>query len=537
MNMRKMISVLCILTLLSTCMGLGYADNTGAPYEKTVSTIEVKPIADMKLNVDKAVTYGLEHNTNIQTLEKEIEMAILSKETAEESVKKFEDNYKALATGQAKLATEKGKLESGIKYANKAQTAIDKGMIPDAETMFFLKASVDESLIAAPSNPELLAAKGLLAMLTSNVAIPSPAVKVGLQSLLNDIRKNIDLGLIAFSEGNTLLKSSQDAMKYTLQTTSQKLGAKINYNGLITLSDDDATELMISMAGVNLDVTKYAKGIYRNQIAMLIQKNYYDALQAEKILELRSKAMDRGEKQFSFVTLSYENGMKARDDMLLSKMYYDGTVIAYELAKAQYENAVLELKKNMNIDLEIKLTLEDNMIENVEFGTLEYGLKSGMKNRLEVQKNLGQLMIYKLNEEILGTLYMYRDENKITGEARLLREASEIDLEKNLKFIETEISQSYVLMTATGEMLRSSKELIHDAQEVVQIADLKYQQGFGAENSLLKQMNLESSSGTIIELIAAEENLVKVQAQVAQIRYSYTMAKVKYLNDAGILTY
>lgn len=86
-------------------------------------------------------------------------------------------------------------------------------------------------------------------------------------------------------------------------------------------------------------------------------------------------------------------------------------------------------------------------------------------------------------------------------------------------------------------MLDVSTDLIKDAEEVVSIAQLKYDQGFGAENSLLKQMNLETSSGTMIELIAAQENLANIESKVAQIRYNHTMAKVKYLNDAGILVY
>ncbi len=69
------------------------------------------------------------------------------------------------------------------------------------------------------------------------------------------------------------------------------------------------------------------------------------------------------------------------------------------------------------------------------------------------------------------------------------------------------------------------------------IAELKYEQGLGAENSLLQKMNLESSTGTIVELIAAQENLVEMEANVAQIKYNNIMAKVKYLNDSGILVY
>ena len=72
-------------------------------------------------------------------------------------------------------------------------------------------------------------------------------------------------------------------------------------------------------------------------------------------------------------------------------------------------------------------------------------------------------------------------------------------------------------MVAAGKMLESSGELINNAEEVVRIARLKYEQGFGAENALLKQLNLQESSGTMAELIAAQEKLAEVEAQVAQI--------------------
>jgi len=292
---------------------------------------------------------------------------------------------------------------------------------------------------------------------------------------------------------------------------------------------------MVTMAGVNLDVTRYAKEIYKNQIAMLIQKNYYDALYAEKIYFLKKTAMERGLKQYDMAKLSYENGMKAKDDMLLGKMYYDGTVIALNLAEANYKNALYELKKNMNLDMNTEITLTDSMQKDVTAESLEEGLKSGLTNRIEIQQILGQLTIYQLNEELLNSRAEYRNNSRALTEARLLKKGAEIELERTKTNLKSEISQSYETMVAAGKMLESSGELINNAEEVVRIARLKYEQGFGAENALLKQLNLQESSGTMAELIAAQEKLAEVEAQVAQIRYSYTMARIKYKNDSGIL--
>jgi cysteinyl-tRNA synthetase len=168
---------------------------------------------------------------------------------------------------------------------------------------------------------------------------------------------------------------------------------------------------------------------------------------------------------------------------------------------------------------------------------LEDGLKSGITNRLEIQQALGQLAIYELNEDILKKMGKYGKNTYPMKEARLLREGAELQLEKTKTQVRAEINQSYETMVAAGEMLQASKELIENAEGVVTIAQLKYEQGFGAENALLKQMNLQDSAGTIIELIAAQEKLSEVESQVAQITYSYTLAKLKYLNDSGVLTY
>jgi outer membrane protein TolC len=357
-----------------------------------------------------------------------------------------------------------------------------------------------------------------------------------IESMLDENQDTIDEYTTAMDEAKVTLDYNQDLFDSVLDGVADSIDTKINYSSVVQLETDDAVDLMINMADVNLDVTRYAKGIYKNQIAMLIQKNYYDALYAEKMVELKKVAMKRGEEQYNMVKLSYENGMKAKDDLLLAKMYYDSTKISLRLAQATYNNAIYELKENMNIDMGTEIVLVDTMIEEVTKLSLEDGLKSGMTNRIEMQMVLGQWMIYVLNEEILSSKE-YKYEQASIDESVLLREGAEFKLEQIKKTIESEICQSYENLDATEYMIEVSTDLITDAEEVVSIAQLKYEQGFGAENSLLKQMNLETSSGTMIELIAAQENRADIEAKVAQIRYNHTMAKVKYMNDAGILVY
>lgn len=496
--------------------------------EDSSITEKVKPLA---LTQESAVKYGLEHNQSIEILENKIQLALVASQNAKTNSRDLRDAKDLLQDAENELFDKQKELGEGIDALSYAKSLLEDGRTPEDITL-------EDYNIVIP------AGSNILDYLTDVCQIPidtaegiATLIEKGIEDKLNSNQEKIDYSISALEEAETTLEIKQEEFKAILEDTSESIDTKINYGSIISLDADDASKLILKMAGVNLDVTKYAKDIYKNQIAMLIQKNYYDALYAEKLYDLKKIAMERGEKQYNTIKLSYENGMKAKDDLLLSKMYYDSTIISCRLAEATYKNALFELKENMNIDMNTEIILEDSMLEEVTEENLEDGLNSGLKNRIEIRQCLGQLVIYELNESILNSRAEYRSYTNGLKEAKLLREGAELQLDKTKQSIESEIQQSYETMVAAGEMLEASNELVKNAEEVVGIAKLKYEQGFGAENTLLKQMNLQESSGTIIELIAAQEKLSEIEAQVSQIRYGYTMAKIKYLNDSGILTY
>lgn len=495
----------------------------------------------LNLTVEKAIKYGLEYNTSIKLLDNKIELAEVTIGSSKNNKEDLEEAQEALDQAEDELRDKKKQLESAQEDLNTAKSLLSAGITPVSVPLTDSSGSpmTDENgnLIVIQAGTNIVDFLVSIGIAQQDAESLSNLIATNIENTLNSNQDSIDENNVKIDEAETTLALAKEEFRTILQDTSEKLGTKINYNSIVELDADSAGELMVSMAGVNLDITRYAKNIYRNQIALLIQKNYYDALYAEKVLRLKEKAKERGEKQYNMVKLSYENGMKAKDDLLLAKMYYDSTVIAYRYAKASYNSGIYELKKNMNLNMDQEIELEDSIINEVTPENKEAGIKSGLTNRLEIQQALGQLIIYELNEEILTKLGRYGKNSYPMKEAVLLREGAQLQLEKLKTQIIAEINQSYETMIAAGDMLQSSKELISDAEDVVSIAQLKYEQGFGYENALLKQMNLQESSGTILELIAAQEKLSDIEAQVAQIKYSYTLAKLKYYNDSGIQIY
>lgn len=536
MNIKKIAACVCAAAIILSSISPVYGkDILAVPYklpsEMADKKDENKDISPMVLTADAAVKFGLEHNKSIELLDNKIRLAMVASQNASKNSEDLKDAKKLLNDASNQLFDKRKQLGEGQEQVDNAKDLLSKGIAPMALTVPI--PGVGEVSVQTGANIlDTLIAAGVPSAIADSVVskvVDEARTQLGLK------QDSIDEGRTAINEAEKTLELKQEQFKEVMKDTSEKVGTKIDFNTVINLDANDAGKLMVTMAGVNLDVTRYAKEIYKNQIAMLIQKNYYDTLYAEKVYFLKKTVMERGLKQYDMVKLSYENGMKAKDDMLLGKMYYDGTVIALNLAEANYKNALYELKKNMNLDMDAEITLTDSMQKDVTAESLEEGLKSGLTNRIEIQQLLGQLTIYQLNEELLNSRAEYRNNSRALTEGRLLKKGAEIELEKTKTNLKSEISQSYETMVAAGKMLESSGELINNAEEVVRIARLKYEQGFGAENALLKQLNLQESSGTMAELIAAQEKLAEVEAQVAQIRYSYTMARIKYQNDSGIL--
>ncbi len=481
--------------------------------EESSDEAEVLPV---KLTVDQAVEYGLKNSPSIGMLDNAIDLAVVNVSYSEEKSDDLEDAKEKLNKAENDLFDLRIALDKNQEELDTAYSYLSNGISPVNITYKDIGMTREGLILTVGDDIEKTFYDMFISQNYSEneakdkAAYYSDLVSKKIKAQLDENQNTIDEYNIAMDEAQETLDYNKDLFELVLDDVADKLDSKINYSSVVQLDTDDAVDLMITMSNVNLDVTRYAKEIYRNQIAMLIQKNYYDALYAEKMVDLKKVVMERGEKQYNLTKLSYENGMKAKDDMLLSKMYYDGTKVEYRLAQSTYNKGICELKKNMNYDIDTEIKLVEPAVEESSVVSLEEALKSGKKNRLEMQIALGQWMIYKLNEDILNSSQIYKYEEDSLDEARLLREGSELELQKIKKTIECEIYQSYEDFQATKDMLDVTSNLVQDAEEALTIAELKYEQGLGAENSLLQKMNLESSTGTIVEVIAAQENLAEI---------------------------
>jgi outer membrane protein TolC len=463
----------------------------------------------MKLTIEDAVKKGIENSISLKQVQNQMDISDLTLDRAKYQSKKLKDADKSISRGRSQLSEAQSSVENleGLLEGNVANQdiALSNGLVIKAgQTLEDVKKlyNLDDNTLNA--------------------------LKTQFQAQIDIIKPQIEAGYSSLSSGESKLDSA-------LIEAGTEFSDKLNFESLKSLDIKSTEDLMTTMAEVSNEVTNASYDIYKNQIALLIQKSYCDVLKAQKMLEVKQRAVDRAKKQFDLAAESYRTGMKAKDDMLLAELYYKKTQIEYQQAVADLNNAMIEFKKNINVPQDTQIELTDVLVEEVEDEDLEQGLKSGLVNRLEIKKAFGQLVVNDLSFE--STKRTYPENTFQYREAALLKEKARLEYENTKVSVESSIRQSYETMKRTGEMLKLTKDMVGRAKEVVEIASYKYSEGFGEDNSLLKKLDLESASGTIVEVLAAQENLADVEEKVVEIMYGYNLARMKYFNDIGKFVY
>lgn len=491
------------------------------------------------LTLDEAVSYGLEHSIALEKVKNEADIAKLIKNNATEIRNDLTDAESQLDSAYYLIDDGRDKIYNSEVQLDSAQAALDNGIAPQdipveqfgitipagSNIRSYLEQVVSAAYPSAPSEQIEAIVEGAYSQIISTVQ--------GILDANSDTLTSSKKELESSTQSYLSSKSQYDA---ALQYAMSNVASKLSTSTISSLKTKPLTDLIVKMAGTQDEVTSYAINIYKNKIALLIQNSYYNALKEQKLLEVKQKATERGKLQYELAQVAYEVGAKSKDDMILAKTYYDSAVMSEELQLKDYNAALLELKTNMNMDLSKEIILAEVDAVTEEDFDLTQGISSGLKSRLEMKMAHAQVDLYKYLMTAVEESDYGSSSNQYK-EVKLLQQKGDIELNAAALQVESDIRTSYSTMTSMQKIAAKSKELETSAKETVEIAKVKYEVGFGYDNALLTQMNLESMSGTLVEVIAAEENLVTIQEKEIEAINGYNLSRLKYLNDIGVLPY
>jgi len=485
-------------------------------------------------DTESAVRTGLANSILLKQLKNKVELSDLKHDIYKSIGNQLISGEEELQNGEKGLSTGLSELDASQDALNEAKISILNGILPEgAEDVVIVPGAL---IIEAGDNiAEKITAFNAATGAGLNVEGITAKIVSTVNKALAAKQKLLDKGRVTYEKNSTYLVNGEIDFAVAKATVSSSLADNLDASTLDGFSARYDASLLLDMAEAASTVTVAAEGIYRNQIALMIQNSYYNVLKAQKLLEVKQRTLKRAETQLQNAKDGYDAGMKAKDDMLLASIYHTGTRLEYEKALDDYNNALTELKKNMNIPEDQAIMLEEATAVKSTPMELSKGLESGASNRLEIVKAEQQLEVYDSYMKLVKK--RYSKSIKKFQEAELLQENAELELEKVKKEVEASIRQSYNTMTTMEKMLEEARDMVDQAKECVTIAQEKYKEGFGADSALMKKLGLEASSGTILEVISTEENLAQIEEKYVEILYGYNLSKAKYLVDIGYLTY
>lgn len=497
-----------------------------------ILTVSINPAfaaAPRQYSISQAVDMGLKNSLQLQKVKNQGELSRVTEFNVSKKKSEINDANSDLSDAKEELDSGADDVYAAISQLDSAQSALNSGIAPS------------DIPIKNPTNGQVVfvIARGEDIM----KALSAYKMESAYAAVVAEVQKNLNAQRALANEGLTTLNSStreynEQKMLFdsSLTIAIANISNKLGLSTITSLDPDAIASLLKVMAEKSSQITAYSYGIYKNKIALLIQNSYIEALKAEKMLEAKKKTVERAKTQYEFAEKSFNVGAKAKDDMLLAKCYYDGALIEQSLSQKDYSNAMLELKKNMGIPQTDQISLQMPPLASGDKLVLDSGIKTGLNSSLEIKMAAAQKAVY---EELVKAVHNsnYSSASAQYQEARLLAQNAELDLKSAQINVESSIRQSFETVIALKMALDSSKDLQSSAEETLKIAKAKYDAGFGSDSSLLQNMNLQQMSGTIVEVIAASENLSGIQEKIIELNGSYNLALAKYLNDIGIFAY
>ncbi|ATW25963.1 TolC family protein [Candidatus Formimonas warabiya] len=317
-------------------------------------------------------------------------------------------------------------------------------------------------------------------------------------------------------------------MEEELSAAEEELQSNSQYQ-VDNLANAQVTELYQTKAALGLNVTKLGVDIARKEYALLTRQDYYEVLKDQRLVAVKQAAAQRAQSQYQLALDSYQAGFRAKDDMLMAQAQL--SLMKADVAKAQNDLhlAEIELKKVMGLSADTPLKLKDDFSGTESITPLEQGLDQALENRVEIKKADMELQVAQINMELAKRYtapktFDYRQIQLDLDNARLTLDQQKLS-------VQAEVYGSYQTVLATGTMLDCVTESVKQAEEALEIATYRYQEGYGIPSSVLKSLNMEDAGGTVFEVLAAQEKLSEVEEKVVEITYGYNLAKSKYAVD------
>lgn len=246
--------------------------------------------------------------------------------------------------------------------------------------------------------------------------------------------------------------------------------------------------------------------VAKEQLKLLVEKKYYEVMQAEDLVKVNEAALERANKQLENAQSAFNIGTVAKTDVLGAEVGVAQAKTNLTAARNGYDIAVIELNRTIGLDLNTSLNLTSRIntmpMPDVELSSI---IEDAMKTRLDVAKAGASLDNAKLKLQALEDIVAGTYEYKL---AALNVSIAEMSLEDVKNQVVSDLTQAYLNIKTARETMNYLNAGVEQAKENVRLTNLRYQVGMA----------------TSLEVIDASVDLADIEANYVKALYSYNIA-------------
>lgn len=238
-----------------------------------------------------------------------------------------------------------------------------------------------------------------------------------------------------------------------------------------------------------------------------VERTYYNVLLAEDNLKNAKLQVERSKEQLKNAQVSFENGVVAKDSLLMAEAGLAQSMQNVYTAEKNLELARMSLNKLMGRELSAPITLVTRFTyKPVEIKPLKDMIQSALKLRPEVIQAREMAEVTRLNATT--ALRYYAKNTYVYRKAEADAQKAELGLREAEESIKLAVNAAYLTVEETAEKLMAAEKVKKMAQETYRIVDLKH----------------KSQVATTAELLEANEKLYNAELLYTSSVFNYNVA-------------
>lgn len=238
-----------------------------------------------------------------------------------------------------------------------------------------------------------------------------------------------------------------------------------------------------------------------------VERTYYNVLLAEDNLKNAKLQVERSKEQLKNAQVSFENGVVAKDSLLMAEAGLAQSMQNVYTAEKNLELARMSLNKLMGRELSAPITLVTRFTyKPVEIKPLKDMIQSALKLRPEVIQAREMAEVTRLNATT--ALRYYAKNTYVYRKAEADAQKAELGLREAEESIKLAVIAAYLTVGETAEKLMAAEKVKKMAQETYRIVDLKH----------------KSQVATTAELLEANEKLYNAELLYTSSVFNYNVA-------------